>query len=166
MFDNISITGITPASSYPKGIYINYNKQCLAKETVSIPMKKPGIEEIEEIKAAICIEKYKVINTILGPKILLNGLKRIRVIYTANNNEKSMHSASWDIEFSEFILLSGLQFDECRSSIEYIFVGLEDISIHYCDERNINITLLFIIYPKLIEYRYNNLYNLRTGQYY
>lgn len=164
----MSITGITPASSYPKGIYINYNKQCLSTDTVSMPIEKHGIEEIEEIKATIYVERYKVINTILGPKIILNGIKKIRIIYTANNNEKSIHSASWNINFSEFILLNGLQYDECISNIEYIFVGLEDISVGYCDERNLDIILSFIIYPKLRNDIYLNskIYNLRMRSYY
>lgn len=145
MLDNISITGITPLECYPKGCNIKNCKQNIQQINVCIPCQKPEMESINEIKATICINKYKLLNTILGPKILINGVIKIKVIYTAKNIEQSLHSAHWDIEFCDFILLDNICYDECNICLSNFFTGIEDICINSCDERYIDLSLLYII---------------------
>lgn len=143
--ENISITGITPLDYYPNSKCIINNKQNMQTIDVCVPCEKPEIEEIEEVKVNICSTKFKIIETILGPKLIFNGIMKIKVIYTANNCEQSLHSAHWEISFCDFILLDNL----CNTSYDIncadLFAGLEDVCINYYDCRLINLSILYII---------------------
>ena len=145
MLDNISIVGITPLESYPNGCSIKNCKQSIENINLCIPCQKPDMESINEIKTTICINKFKLLNTILGPKIIIHGVFKIKVIYTAKNLEQSLHSAHWDIEFCDFILLNNMCYDECDICISKLFAGLEDICINCCNERSIDLSLLYIV---------------------
>ena len=144
MLDNISITGITPLESYPKWCSIKNCKQNMQQVNVCIPCQKPDIESIDEIKTTICINKVKLSNTILGPKALIYGVFKIKVIYTAKNCEQSVHSAHWDIDFCDFILLNNMHYDEYEICNAKHFIGLEDICINAYNERFLDLSLLYI----------------------
>ena len=170
MFDNISITGITSLDKYPNSKCEKYYKQCLDDIMLCIPDEKPDIECINEVNAKICIEDYSVLNTILGPKLFITGKKNIKIIYTADNCQQSLHSAHWSIPFCEFVLLKGLCYDECKDIIESIFIGLENICVRHFEKNIIDISLLFIICPKLYNFSYcqdcRNYCNNNPNKYY
>lgn len=155
MNENISIVGLTPLEQYPCRDYLISCKQCLEVDTVSIPCQKPSIESINEIKVSICINEYRLINTILGPKIIICGTKKIKIIYTALNCEQSIHSAHWEIPFYEFVLIEDFCFDECEIGLNSIFIGIEDVDINYYNERCIEIAVLFIICPNIRHHKPN-----------
>lgn len=157
MFDNISISGITDLNKYPK-ICSHYCKESLHTNLLAIPCSKPNIESINDIKVSICIDKFNIIETILGPKIILNGTKNIKLIYTANNCKQSVHSSEWNLPFCDFILIKDLSYDNCVSLINNLFVGIEHICVNNCDCRFIEICVLFIICP-MIHPQYYNCYN-------
>ena len=150
MIENISIVGITPLDHYPCRESLTSCKQCLGIDNVSIPRQKPSIESIIEIKVSICVEEYRLLNTILGPKVIISGVKRIKIIYTALNCEQSIHSAHWEIPFYEFVLIKDLCFNECETGLNSVFIGIEDVDINYYNERYIEIAILFIICPNII----------------
>lgn len=141
---NISITGITPLDYYPSKKCIINCKQNIYTVDVCIPCKKPDVEDIEEIKATMCTTKCKLIDTILGPKIVFNGITNIKVIYTANNDEQSLHSAHWNIPFCDFILIDNMCNKEFNMNSLNLFIGIEDICINCYDERYINLSIIFI----------------------
>ena len=142
--DNISITGITPLEYYPCFKNIIQTKQNMQNIDVLIPCEKPDIESIEEVKISICIVNSKLIDTILGKKIILNGIIKLKAIYTANNCEQSLHSAHWDIPLCDFILLDNLCSCDDLNSLD-LFAGVEDICINCNDLRCISFSLLYII---------------------
>lgn len=145
MIDNISITGITPLDCYPNKCSIKNSKQNIKSVSVCIPCQKPDLEAINEIKVTLCIDEFKLLNTILGPKVLVTLVSKIKVIYTAENVEQSLHSAHWDIKFCDFILLEDFCPSECDICPSNLFVGLEDVCVEYYDERCINLSLLYIL---------------------
>lgn len=145
MIDNISITGITPLDCYPNKCSIKNSKQNIKSVSVCIPCQKPDMESINEVKVTLCIDEFKLLNTILGPKVLVTIISKIKVIYTAKNVEQSLHSAHWDIKFCDFILLEDFCPSECDVYPSNLFVGLEDVCVENCDERYINLSLLYII---------------------
>ena len=162
MIDNILITGITPLDYYPDKCSIKNSKQNIKSINLCIPCQKPDMESINDIKVSFCINSYKLLNTILGPKILINITSKIKVIYTAKNIEQSLHSAHWNIDFCDFILLEDLCYDECNLCISNLFIGLEDVCILYCDERAVEMSLLYII---CINFKINHCsqnYNCKT----
>lgn len=146
--ENISITGITPLDYYPCYKDIIQTKQNMQNIDVFIPCEKPDIESIEEVKVNICIVKCKTIDTILGKKIILNGIIKIKIIYTANNCEQSLHSAHWDIPFCDFILLDNICNCDDLNNLD-LFAGLEDVCINNNDFRYINLSVLYIICASL-----------------
>ena len=142
--ENISITGITPLEYYPCCKDIVQTKQNMQNVDICIPCQKPDMESIEELKVSVCAEKCKVIDTIIGPKIILNGVIKIKVIYTADNCEQSLHSAHWDIPFCDFILLEDTCLYNDQNELD-LFVGLEYVCINDNDSRHISLSILYII---------------------
>lgn len=142
--ENISITGITPLEYYPCNRNIIQTKQNMQSIDVLIPCEKPDIESIEEVKVSICIIKSKLIDTILGKKVVFNGAIKLKAIYTANNYEQSVHSAHWDIPFCDFILLDNICSCDDLSSLD-LFAAIEDLCINYNDLRCISFSVLYII---------------------
>lgn len=152
MFGDISITGITSLEYYPSKECLFNCKECLTKDTVVIPKEKPRVESINEVKVCLCLDNYKIIKTILGPKLIITGRKKFKVIYTALNCEQSLHSAHWEIPFYEFILLKDYCYEKCKKMICSIFLGVEDLCITFFNKDFIDINLLFIICPKNIKH--------------
>lgn len=146
MFDNISLTGITPLSCYPDKKCFEHYKQNIETVCISVPCEKPEIESIEEVKVSIDVIDYKCINTILGAKLIIKGEFRIKVIYTANNRVQSVHSAHWCVPFYDFILLENLS-PMCLRNINNVFSALEDISINAYCSKTVDLSLLYIMCP-------------------
>lgn len=149
MSNHINITGLTKLDCFPPNIEERFCKQSLENDVVCIPCKKPDIESINEIKVGLCIDHFEVIDTFLGPKLILKGTKSIKVLYTANNLQQSCHSAHWDLPFCDFILLKGLNFNSCCNSIKDVFIGLEFVILKDFDCRHIDLSILYIICPVL-----------------
>lgn len=149
MLENIIITGITDLDCYPSCRYKKYWKQCMNSELLCIPNPKPDIESINEVKITICINGHELIETVLGKKIILHGEKHVKVLYTANNCQQSLHSAHWSIPFCEFILLEDLYCEKESIYIEDIFVGIESVCVKYFDDRVIDLSILFILCPEI-----------------
>lgn len=145
MFSDICITGITPLDAYPLYCSPKNCKQNIKCIKLHIPCLKPDIESINDIKASIYIDNSKVINTVLGKKVILNLSCTIKVIYTALNEEQSVHSAHWTINFCDFILDQDNMSNNCYNSNINIFIGLEDICIHNFDTRSLELSILYII---------------------
>lgn len=157
MFDNISISGITALHKYPKINCPHHCKQCLHTNLLVVPCEKPDIESINDVKVSICIDEFHIINTILGPKIILNGTKNVKIIYTANNCRQSVHSSEWELPFCDFILIKDISYDNCLSLINDLFVGVEHVCINNCDCRFIDVCIIFIICP-IIKSQYYDCY--------
>lgn len=165
MLDNITITGITPLESYPHCCVENC-RQNIQQVSLCIPCQKPEMQSIDEIKITLCIENFKFLDTILGRKVFINGAIKIRVIYTSKTKEQSLHSAHWEIGFCDFILLQNPHYNECDICLSNFFIALENVCVNYCDEKNIKLSLFYIIcanfnnQPKLsnCNYKYNSDY--------
>ncbi|CEN75679.1 Cna B-type domain-containing protein [[Clostridium] sordellii] len=154
MFGNICITGITPLDKYPNSKCKKYYKQCLNNIMLCLPDEKPEIECINEIYAKLCVDEYTVLNTILGPKVFVKGRQNIKIIYTANNCQQSLHSAHWEVPFCEFVLIKDICYNECQNILDDVFIGLEHICVNEIEENFINLSLLFIICPKICDFDY------------
>lgn len=148
MFSDITITGLTRIDDFPKSKFTEYYKECMDSNVLYIPEQKPNLESIDEININICIDNNDIINTILGPKLIVNGRKNFKIMYTANNSQQTVHSSYWSVPFCEFILLKGLDYKFCNSIINYVFVGIENICVKSFDKRFIDLSTLFIICPQ------------------
>lgn len=151
MLGNIFISGITPIDAYPRSKSNKYYKQCIEKVDLCIPKAKPDIEDINEIQIKACIEKVKVINTVLGDKLVIEAKIQIKVIYTADNIVQSVHSAHWEIVFHEYVLLENIDCCSCNRLIRYVFLGIEDVCVICMDKRSLSLSIIFILCPQIIE---------------
>lgn len=152
MANNILITGITGFEYYPKFRVSKCCKQGMLSNCIFVPNEKPDIESINEIKVDMNIEEYKIIKSILGPKMLIYGFLNIQIIYVADNCQQSLHSAHCSIPFCDFVLIKDLTYDRCSNGICGAFVGIEDVCVKCCSRRSVDLSILYIICPKF----YNN----------
>ena len=142
--------GITELDKYPLCMNKNYCKQFIENDTLLLPCQKPDIECIDNLFVDVCIDDFKIIDTILGPKVIVEGIKKYKIIYTGDNEVQSVHSASFEEYFCQFILLDKFVRNMRNNNIKDIFIGIEDIVIKCYDCRSIEIALILIIYPIII----------------
>lgn len=139
--------GVTDLDHYPPCKYTKNCKEFLENDILCVPTQKPYIEDIDSVYADVYIKDFKVIKTIQGFKVIVEGLKKYKIMYTANTCEQSVHSAHWESCFCEFILLDNECCDSCNICIYDIFIGVEDIIIKYNNERIVDICLVLVMYP-------------------
>lgn len=146
--DNVLITGITELDSYPRCGRPKHCKQSIESDILCLPENNLKIESINEVDVNISVEKFEVVNTILGPKLFLKAYKNIKVIYTADNCSQSLHSICWSIPFCEFILLCDFHYEKVCNLICDVFIGIENICIKDFDEEMVDISIMFIMCPQ------------------
>ncbi|MFD3156310.1 DUF3794 domain-containing protein [Haloimpatiens sp. FM7330] len=127
--------------------------QVFIPEILCLPCAKPDIEEIVKISSCVEIISKKVIKTpdsnglnngegtlLTGRKLVIEGILRQKVIYTADVKEQSLHSAHFDVPFSIFIVLPA---DTLLSDKYKVEPYIEDIFVCKKSKREIfkNVTL-------------------------
>ncbi|MCT4605598.1 MAG: DUF3794 domain-containing protein [Marinisporobacter sp.] len=96
--------------------------QIFIPEVLCIPKQKPDVEQILTLNSCIDIISQRVVKTpevessgvlvpnyegtfSTGRKLIIEGILRQKIIYTADVDEQSVHSAHFDVPFSAFIVL-------------------------------------------------------------
>lgn len=136
--------------------------QLFIPEILCVPCQKPDIEELMSVTARIEIISQKVVKTpmdnavtsiqnqeltnLTGKKLIIEGILRQKVIYTADVPEQSVHSAHFDVPFSTFIIV------DQNTPITGKFIiepCIEDIYISSCSKRQIfkNVTIFIKATP-------------------
>lgn len=135
MANNINIVGVYPQNKIQKVIECedSYNTwtEFLLCEIVTLPIQNIGIEEIIEVHSSIEIISQRVVETptvtgytpsigtpilgqnvsngecthITGKKLVIEGLLKQNIIYTALVDEQSVHSVNYITPFSTFIII-------------------------------------------------------------
>lgn len=132
--ENIDTLGQYPANKIEKVLscFTDSDKwtEFFLPEIVDIPVQKPDMEGVLEVHSCIDIISQRVIKTpvvtgytasgvsvlgenipnsestnLTGRKLIIEGLLKQKVIYTAAVDEQSIHSASFVIPFSTFIII-------------------------------------------------------------
>lgn len=139
-------------------------------EVVDIPKLKPNMEGIIEVLSGIEIISQRVVKTpvvkttvegaitgatipnsentrLTGRKLVVEGLLKQKVIYTAAVEEQSVHTADFEMPFSAFIIIDGnTPLSQKFSITPYI----EDIFVCRLSERSIfKNTTIFIKASKI-----------------
>lgn len=151
--NSILICGITSIEDYPKSICVKNCKQCVEKMELCLPLVKLDIEEPNEIHADVCVENVRMIETVLGAKLIIEGKVKVKLIYTADNRIQSIHSAHWEKTFCNYILLREVEGSRCDFIVRNVFAGIEDVSITCVEKRGINLSIIFILCPQITEDR-------------
>lgn len=129
-------------------------------EIVDIPVQKPNMEGLVEVHSCIEIISQRVVKTpivtgytsstgaqipgdeiangectnLTGRKLVVEGLLKQRVIYTALVDDQSLHSANYTVPFSAFIIIEG---DTPLSQKFRITPYIEDIFAYNLSERSV-----------------------------
>ena len=129
-------------------------------EIVDIPIQKPDMEGIVEVHSCVEIISQRVIKTpvvmgytddagnsiagedipnaectnLTGRKLIIEGLLKQKIIYTAAVDEQSIHSANFEITFSTFIIIEK---DTPLSQQFRITPYIEDIFVSRLSERSV-----------------------------
>lgn len=146
MTNNILTFGVTDLDAYPNRKHNTCCKEFMENDTLCIPCKKPDIEEIDSIHVSVCVKDFKVIKTIQGCKLIVEAIKKFKVMYTANTCDQSVHTAHWESHFCQFVLLPE-NVSLHTLSINDVFIGIEDIIVKFHDTRAIDVCALLIICP-------------------
>lgn len=125
-------------------------------EVLCIPPQKPNVEQIISVTSKIQILSQKVIKTpsgsggalvtnqestnLTGRKLIIEGILRQKIVYTAAVPDQSVHSAHFDVPFSAFIVVSG---DTALTTKFKIEACVEDIFVCITTRRQIfkNVTI-------------------------
>lgn len=139
--------------------------QLFIPEVLCIPDQKPDIEQLISINVCVDIISQKVIRTPVvtdgtteyarpnqegimttGRKLVIEGVLRQKVMYTAANPEQSVHAAHFDVPFSAFMILDVGTLLSTKYEIE---TCIEDVFICGCTERQIfkNVTIFMKATP-------------------
>ena len=123
-------------------------------EVLRIPCKKPDIEDINKVFVQVKITSKRVINTpnsngrtnregtkLTGKKLIVEGVLKQKIVYTALLPDQPVHSAEFDIPFSAFIVLENSAELEDKYCVE---TCVEDVFVKVFNKREIfkNVTLL------------------------
>jgi hypothetical protein len=131
-------------------------------EVLSVPSMKPDIETIEKVFVNVKIISKRVIETpvatdqnlegtkLTGFKLIVEGILKQKIVYTADVPQQSVHSAHFDVPFSAFIILPAgttLEDEFC------IKVCVEDVFVKVFNSRDIfkNVTLFLQAKPSLAD---------------
>lgn len=175
--ENINVVGVYPRNKIENALNCYGNGlmwvEFFIPEIVEIPSQKPDIETISEVHSCIEIISQRVIRTptvqgytptngtpipgnqvpnsecthLTGKKLVIEGLLKQKVIYTAAVAEQSIHSASFVIPFSAFIIVPA---DTPLSQQFRITPYIEDIFAYSVSERNVfKNTTIFIKADKM-----------------
>ncbi|WP_373601501.1 SPOCS domain-containing protein, partial [Paraclostridium bifermentans] len=103
------------SSSVEIEVNISIFKQITLDKYCQIPYQKPQIEEIDYTNIDVKVINSYVITTpkivanegqiLSGFKLIIHGLLKVIVEYTADIDDQAIHSTHYDIPFSSFIIL-------------------------------------------------------------
>lgn len=122
--DLIEICGITSPSSFPQCEAGCPCTEICETDKLFIPSEKPSIEDILQVFVTVSILSYKVISTPIGEKLVINGCKRIKAMYTAKDICQTVHTAHFEVPFCTFILLKKHigKIIDISTAVEYVDV--------------------------------------------
>ena len=152
--DNIAIRGVCSSEKLAALLTDGEDTwtQIDIPEFLNVPCQKPDIEQLISVTTSVKIFSQKIIKTPLaeeeneegtnltGRKLIVEGVLRQKILYTADVPEQSVHATHFDVPFSVFIVLPE---DTLLSSKYKIEPCIEDIFVCALDKRQIfkNVTL-------------------------
>lgn len=158
--DQIIVKGICPEEKIQKFLLDTVNGATVnnytwvefsVPEVLTIPCVKPDAEEILSVSSKVEIISQKIIETpegankegfkITNRKLVIEGVLKQVIMYTAKNKEQSVHTAHFNVPFSVFIVLP----KNTPFSTKYkVSTCIEDIYICLLNDRQFfkNVTLI------------------------
>lgn len=138
----IELFGITPPSHFPQCPPHHPCTQFCESDTLCLPSKKIKIDNVRQVCLNVLIQSFKTICTPVGNKLVIDGKKQIKLLFSSNNCRQPLYSVDFEIPFCTFILLKDLQGD-----IVDVCTVIEDISIQCMDSNSLTIASIIFVCP-------------------
>jgi hypothetical protein len=149
----IDISGITPESDLPDKI----NGQLLEFSEVEhfyIPEDKPGIKNIYQMSVKVEILSTRTIKAPLGRIIVLDGVKKIKILYTGCSHEDAASLVDIELPFNTFV-----DIPKEGPDIDHVNIFIADAYFKAIDSRKLYSFILYMIdvgYDKASSYEGKN----------
>lgn len=148
----IEICGVTPSCDFPQCEPDYPCTEICETDKLCIPCKKPDIKEILQVWVSISVCSTKTICTPVGKKLVINGIKHVKIMYTANRPCQNVHCAHFEVPFCSFILLKHW----CYKIID-ICTAIEHVCVHQLNSRCFSLSTIIFICPIFKKkYSYSN----------
>ncbi|MBP2629121.1 MAG: hypothetical protein H6Q68_3832 [Firmicutes bacterium] len=139
--NNIEILGITPQTEFP-----NFSPHYPCSQICQIDKLflacQHDIQKILKVIVSVTICSFKIINTPISKKVIVQGLKHIKVISSIDKQSHYTHSACFDIPFCLYINLKA-----SNSTITKIGTIIEDISLQCLKNQFLLVSIIIFAYP-------------------
>jgi hypothetical protein len=157
MKDNyIDISGIAQVEKFPK-IPRNYQfSEMCETYNFHIPKGKPNIHRILKLFIDTSIKEIKIVDAPCGKRTVIEGMLHIKVFYSADIYSNKIYFVHIDVPIYTFLAL--------EKTID-VNILIEDAVIHKLDSRNISISCLLFVYPKLEEIDFDEQCNIDKDEY-
>lgn len=136
----IHVVGITPDIELPhkiNGQIIQYSDI----ETIYIPKSKPAAKSIFQIMIQVEIKSSRMINAPLFRTIVIDGIKRYKIIYTEKGTSENANFLVIDTPYNTFI-----QLPEEYDCVEKVDVYIIDAYFSLLDSRKIYSYILYLVH--------------------
>lgn len=138
------VSGLTPESDYPKCPPKHPCKEICETDKLFIPYQKPEMKDIIEVFISVSVTSFKVICTSQGKKLVIEGIKHVKIMYTADKACQNVHTAHFDIPICAFILLGNTCY-----KVVCVKTAVEYISVHQMSCRNFTVSTIILFCPIL-----------------
>lgn len=133
----------------------SFKQQALSK-SITLPLAKPDIEEIDDVVVEVLIDDSYVVETMVseshegqnlsGFKLVIHGRLKMSIEYTALLPTQPMHSAHCEVPFSSFLILPP---DYIQGSYVEVSTELENMEVDLIDLRSAMVNVIFLIIAKI-----------------
>ncbi|MEG2810939.1 MAG: DUF3794 domain-containing protein [Clostridium sp.] len=147
--------GVTDKVTARVELNISTFKQMSIDKLFTIPCQKPDMESADDIVVDVIIDDSYVINTpvitsnegqvLSGYKLIVHGRLKISLEYTACVMDQAIHSAHFEVPFSQFIIMP-----KNYEIGQYIDVSsiIEKVDVDMIDERTISASVMLLLVGK------------------
>lgn len=157
--NSINIEGITPAEKLPKEIHgqlIEFSET----EYFYLTENQPGIRSISKVEAKIEAKPAREIDAPTGKIIIVDGVKKIDILYTTRDYFQNYSKAVFEIPFNTFIDIPN-DADELKSVQIYIV----DAYLKMMNSRKVYAHFMYMIDVKYDSVKEKINYNEITDEY-
>lgn len=137
--NSVYVNGVIDESDLPEKVndqMIEYSEA----DYIYIPKSKPKILKLKEVSLKMNVEAGRKINAPTGKLIMLDGMKKINIMYTHKSNYDKPVNINYKIPFNSFIDIPNSVDD-----ITDIDANIVDAYFSVVDSRKIYFHLLYMI---------------------
>ncbi|MGG5462105.1 DUF7507 domain-containing protein [Clostridium sp. B9] len=127
-------------------------KQDYLSGTLEIPDEKPDIESLSDLDINIVFSGYEVFDSpvgvsnskqsLSGKKMSVSGKVCLKIIYVANEEAQSVHSAHYEMPICSYIVLPELEDYDCSINLSY---EIEDFYFKKISDRKFFYSITYIV---------------------